>query len=264
MCLSVCLLQLAGKEFPRWPFKEDVNTVTYFFLIPQDDYNIGQTSGDISVDDSLHSERMHLLYPVARDKGVLEYISDPATVRIDTYKPSSHLVNIFMRMSVDEFAAKEEDFKNSMALHLSPWLPRIESYRADDSGTIVTMYALEDDTAETIDDLRHENNFVHRDPLLSALRTSIPGNPRAELKEGEFEEYGIYEVQPTHPVWIVDTVEGIVTITLLCLLVLILLILLLLYLCKRNGWLCFEKTQVAPDPTRLPPVDEEFELKYKT
>ena len=38
------------------------------------------------------------------------------------------------------------------------------------------MYALEDDTAETIDELRHEKKFVHRDDLLSELRTNIPGS----------------------------------------------------------------------------------------
>ena len=67
------------------------------------------------------------------------------------------------------------------------------------------------------------------------------GTPSDVLQSPAFDPYGPILVEPTYPIWILDTIPGLVVLGLICLAFIALVLGLILGLCSKYNKCCFKK-----------------------
>ena len=55
-------------------------------------------------------------------------LPSPATVRIDTYNPPNHLIDLHLLMPMAEFDEKKDDFMDELNNLLVPWVVFLDRY----------------------------------------------------------------------------------------------------------------------------------------
>ncbi|ELU05647.1 hypothetical protein CAPTEDRAFT_217492 [Capitella teleta] len=226
------------------------SNLTYYFMKYDSHFFIDHSSAELTLRRTVEDNTKYVLYALARDNGIpTEEISNVAIVRIDSFKPADHLVDIELAIPLKNYESIEEDFLESIRKVIAPWYPKVQhvygqqDFRGsrrkllastDDTKTIVTMYALENMDAYELAHLTEEKKFIGRNDLLGKLRTDITGTPSKDLQTPEFADYFVTNVSPTHPIWIIDTVAGITVLTFLILGTLLAIIGISLCCCRRS------------------------------
>ena len=65
------------------------------------------------------------------NKDVFFSFSSPCTIRLDTYKASTHLVDVHLQYPLEDFKENQDDFMKQLNDELSPWVVKLESSRLD-------------------------------------------------------------------------------------------------------------------------------------
>ncbi|XP_070558017.1 protocadherin Fat 4-like [Ptychodera flava] len=139
------------------------------------------------------------------------------TVRIDTFQPEEHLIDIEVALGVDQFLLEKDAFHYELSrifpesrveimsiigadtsqagsVRLRKLLQSVGSFS---SSTIATLYVVSNPITDTIDGIDLPKRFLHIDAIMAVLQKYSDGTPADILMASEFEHFPVVSIRPT-------------------------------------------------------------------
>ncbi|XP_060076871.1 protocadherin Fat 1-like [Ylistrum balloti] len=235
--------------------------ISYYFDNYDEDFSLNAVTGEISASRELSTEKKYIKFVLARDNGSPELkTTSKATVRIDTYRPSSVVISFHLSVNKSYFESVENAFVSQLTSVYHASYPTAVVRRwcvtESDSVTVVNIYILQDDTTNSMVNLYAKKTFLTASDAHSYVTMDAEGTPSYKITGTSWLPYHIQKVvvyetsssDDTTP-WI-QTSTGI-AVTVVCGLVGVVLIPLVIYMVVK-----FIKSKRSVDKTARVAVEE--------
>ena len=100
----------------------------------------------------------------------------------------------------------------------------------------------------------------------SGWTVDFTGTPSSALDSAAFDPYNPIKVEPTYPIWIIETIPGLVTLGCVCLVFLTLCVAVSVFVCYRKDWCCFKPKYVhyhSCSALQSHPTTHTYSIMYK-
>ncbi|XP_070558932.1 protocadherin Fat 4-like isoform X2 [Ptychodera flava] len=242
---------------------EDANhTVRYFLDADSDPFQIDSSTGDIQLTEGTIVDGAYkYLLNVSATDDVSPTQESHCLVRIDTFNPSSHLVDFYMSISKPTFYNTELEFLEAITYITSEEFPAgrcgvshvslqdtsstTSSLRklltTDESSVIVHVYGVEDNSTDSNEGLDLSKKIMSSSYLFGKFAYDSDGTPSQELQQAVFDKWKIEKVLlyaedelPWWKIW-----WGMLLIGIICVVTVLLIIVMILviycFCCRKKS-----------------------------
>ncbi|XP_070557430.1 protocadherin Fat 4-like [Ptychodera flava] len=240
---------------------EDANhTMRYFLDADSDPFQIDSSTGDIQlIEDSVVEGAFKYLLNVSATDDVSPTQESHCLVRIDTFNPSSHLVDFYMSISKPTFYNIEIEFLEAITYITSEFpagrcgvshvslqdtsstSSRRKLLTTDESSVIVHVYGVEDNSTDSNEGLDLSKKFMSSSYLFGKFAYDSDGTPSQELQRAAFDKWKIEKVLlyaedelPWWKIW-----WGMLLIGIMCVIAVLLIVVMILviycFCCRKKS-----------------------------
>ncbi|XP_035677121.1 protocadherin Fat 4-like [Branchiostoma floridae] len=232
--------------------------IQYYLLDYTNLFHVDLLSGHFRKKDNstlLEPDFKYVMTAVARDAGSPVLTSDPATLRVDTFRPEECLVDMVVALTYDQFLQVQDSFIAALTAVFAPGRIGVSDVTTS-SGTsrrrllqsdsvTVSVYGVANSLTDSASGLSAAKSFMSADEILEVAQLDDSGTPSAAISGQEFSNFPVTQVSrsidnsvTTAATPFVQTPAGIAVLTISAVVGLILLILLVVCcvgFCKRRN-----------------------------